>query len=158
MIELLIYNILIQCYFLIVLGVSKRTVRRIAKHGMENGGQFYTLAKHRKGRPAKVLDDFDICAIRQKVHYFYTVKKEVPTIGKILAQIKEDIGYDGSREHLRKLLKKIGFRYKKKCRTNRQALLEKHIIAHKRERYLNSIMDNRNLPEELQKDIIYLDE
>lgn len=103
------------------------------------------------------MDDFDKCAIRQKVHYFYAVKKEVPTIAKILVQIKEDMNYDGSREHLRKLLKNIGFQYKK-CRTNRQALIEKSMIAHKREKYLKTIMENRNLPQELQKDIIYLDE
>lgn len=92
---------------------------------------------------------------KTKGSFFYTVKKEVPTIGKLLAQLKEDIDYDGSREHLRKLLKKIGFLYKK-CKTNRQALIEKPVIAHKRERYLKIIMDNRNLPEELQKDINYM--
>lgn len=54
-------------------------------------------------------------------------------------------------------LKKIGLRYKK-CKTNRQALIEKPIIAHKREKYLRLIMENRNLPEDLQRDIIYLDE
>lgn len=127
------------------------------QHGAASSGKFSTPAKHRKGRPSKVLDDFDVCAIRQKVHFFYTVKKEVPTIGKLLAQLKEDIDYDGSREHLRKLLKKIGFLYKK-CKTNRQALIEKPVIAHKRKRYLKIIMDHTNLPEELQKDIIYLDE
>lgn len=125
--------------------------------GTTNGGKFSTPAKHRKGRPAKKLDDFDICAIRQKVHFFYTVKKEVPTLGKLLAEIKKDIGYDGSREHLRKLLKTIGFQYKK-CKTNRQALIEKPNIAYKREVYLEAIIANRNLPEELQKNIIYLDE
>ncbi|KAL0879226.1 hypothetical protein ABMA27_003009 [Loxostege sticticalis] len=51
----------------------------------------------------------------------------------------------------------MGFSFKK-CKTNRHALIEKSNIAHKRECYLHEIMKNRDLPEELQKDIIYLDE
>lgn len=103
------------------------------------------------------MDDFDKCAIRQKIHYFDTVKKEVPTLAKLLALLREDIDFDGSREHLGKLLKAIGFKYKR-CKSNRQALLEKPNIAAKRETYLKVIMENRNLPDELQKDIVYLDE
>lgn len=100
--------ILIQCFFVIVLGVSEGA--RIAKHGIEKN--FSTSAKHRNGRPANILDDFDTCAIWQKIHYFYTVKKEVPIIDKILVQLKEDMGYNGSRAHLQKLLKMIRFQYK----------------------------------------------
>lgn len=125
--------------------------------GSKNKGKFSTPAKHRKGRPRKELDDFDQCAIRQKVHYFYSVKKEVPTLNKILAMAREDLGFNGSRAHLHKILISIGFKYKK-CKSNRKALMENTNICIKREKYLKVIMDNRNLPEELQKDIIYLDE
>lgn len=81
----------------------------------------------------------------------------MPTLAKLLALLREDIDFDGSREHLRRLLKAIGFKYKR-CKSNRQALLEKPNIAAKRETYLKVIMENRNLPDELQKDIVYLDE
>lgn len=138
-------------------GKSVSTVRRIVLEGHRNEGIFGTPAKHRKGRPTKALDDFDKCAVRQKIQFFYTVKKQVPTLAKLLAVLKEDVGFDGSREHLRRLLKTIGFKYKR-CQANRAALLEKPIIASKREKYLKVIMDNRNLPEQLQKQIIYLDE
>ncbi|CAG9134081.1 unnamed protein product [Plutella xylostella] len=138
-------------------GKSINTVRRIAKEGSINQGKFSTPAKQREGRPKKELDDFDKCVIRQKIQQFYTVKKEVPTIAKLLALLKEDIGYNGSREHLRRLLKDIGFQYKK-CRSNRQVLMETSNIAAKRELYLRQIIENRSLPPELQKDIIYLDE
>ncbi|KAJ2951347.1 hypothetical protein O0L34_g13476 [Tuta absoluta] len=138
-------------------GKSESTVRRIADEGSKTEGKFSTPAKHRKGRPKKELDDFDKCAIRQKVHFFYSVKKEVPTLNKILALVKEDIGYNCSRAHLHKILKSIGFKYKK-CKSNRQTLMEQTNIAFKREKYLKVIMDNRSLPEELQKEIIYLDE
>ncbi|KAL0895149.1 hypothetical protein ABMA27_013600 [Loxostege sticticalis] len=124
-------------------GVSESTVRRIALLGSQNEGKFSTPAKHRKGR--------------RKIFFFYSVKKEIPTVGKLLAQLRQDIGYDGSREHLRRLLLNMGFSFKK-CKTNRHALIEKSNIAHKRECYLHEIMKNRDLPEELQKDFIYLDE
>lgn len=46
----------------------------------------------------------------------------------------------------------------KKCRSDTSALMEKSYIAAKREIYLKTIIDNRNLPPELRTDIIYLDE
>ncbi|XP_060808703.1 uncharacterized protein LOC132903751 [Amyelois transitella] len=138
-------------------GVSINTVRNIEKEGARNKGVFSTPGKHRKGRPKKVLDNFDLSAIRQKVHFFYVVKKQVPTLRNLLPVIKADLNYDGSREHLRKVLLSLGFKYKK-CQSDRSALIEKTDIALKREKYLKIILDNRNLPEELRKNIIYLDE
>ncbi|KAH9644942.1 hypothetical protein HF086_010150 [Spodoptera exigua] len=138
-------------------GKSVNTIRKIVEEGEKNNGIFSTPGKHRKGRPRKDLDNFDLCAIRQKVHFFYTVKKQVPTLRNLLPVVREDLGYDGSREHLRKILHSLGFSYKK-CKTDRSALIEKPHIAAKREQYLKIIMDNRNLPQELQKQIIYLDE
>nr|XP_049694765.1 uncharacterized protein LOC126054218 isoform X1 [Helicoverpa armigera] len=82
---------------------------------------------------------------------------QVPTLRNLLPVVREDLGYDGSREHLRKILHSLGFSYKK-CKTDRSALIEKPNIAAKREQYLKIIMENRNLPLELQKEIIYLDE
>lgn len=59
-----------------ILGKSVNTIRKIVEEGEKNNGVFSTPGKHRKGRPKKDLDDFDLCAIRQKVHFFYTVKKQ----------------------------------------------------------------------------------
>lgn len=59
--------------------------------------------------------------------------------------------------HLRKVLIALGFKYKK-CQSERTALMEGPYIAAKRIEYLKKITNNRNLPEELRKDIIYLDE
>lgn len=67
------------------------------------------------------------------------------------------MGYDGSREHLRKILIALGFKYKR-CQSERTALIERPYIAAKRAAYLNKIINNRNLPEELRKPTIYLDE
>lgn len=69
---------------LFVLGKSVNTIRKIVQEGEKNNGIFSTPGKHRKGRPKKDLDNFDLCAIRQKVHFFYTVKKQVRFILKLL--------------------------------------------------------------------------
>lgn len=132
-------------------------MRRIVDEGMANNGVFETPGKHRVGRPKKDLDNFDLCAIRQKIQTFYTVQKEVPTLRKLLSVVRADLKFDGSHEHLRQILFALGFKFKK-CQSIRSTLFEKPVIAAKREHYLKTIMDNRNLPEELQKNIIYLDE
>ncbi|CAG4949285.1 unnamed protein product [Parnassius apollo] len=130
--------------------VSESTIRRIVDEGMQNGGKIVTPGKHRQGRPKKQIDDFDLCAIRQKVHFFYTVQKEVPTLRKLLAVVKEELNFDGSHEFLRQVLISIDFKFKK-CQTNRLALIEKPVIALKCEYYLKHILENRKLPKELQK-------
>ncbi|KAL4718248.1 hypothetical protein ACJJTC_018247 [Scirpophaga incertulas] len=61
-------------------GVSVNTVKTIANEGQNNNEIFSTPGKHRTGCPKKKLDNFTLCAIRQKVHFFYTVKKQVPTL------------------------------------------------------------------------------
>lgn len=75
----------------------------------------------------------------------------MPTLRNLLLVVKEDLDFKGSREHLRKILHSLGFSFKK-CKKDRSALMEK------REQYLKIIMENRNLPPELQKEIIYVDE
>lgn len=54
---------------IIFLGVHAPTLPMIAFQGQTKGGTFSTPTKHRKGRPSKELDEFDICAIRQNVYY-----------------------------------------------------------------------------------------
>lgn len=75
--QLVIVSIPLQFFILFFSGKSKSTVRRIVNECFENGGKFETPGKHRKGRPKKEMDDFNICALRQKIQFFYTVQKEV---------------------------------------------------------------------------------
>ncbi|CAH0729134.1 unnamed protein product, partial [Brenthis ino] len=138
-------------------GKSESTVRRVVLEGHRNNGIFSTPGKQRRGRPKKHLDDFDLCAIRQKIQFFYTVRKQAPMLRNLIPILREDLGYDGSHEHLRQVLKVLGFKYMK-CQSERSALIEKSHIAAKRAEYLKIILNNRNLPEELRKEVIYLDE
>lgn len=59
------------------------------------------------------VDEYDLQVIRRKIHEFYAFKKEVPTINKLLQILKEEINFKGSRETLRKILRKNGFQFRK---------------------------------------------
>ncbi|KAL0868225.1 hypothetical protein ABMA27_007760 [Loxostege sticticalis] len=135
----IVYRVFLQCLAEFQAGTLLRNLEDIYQRTAD-----YT---ERDDEQLKYLDDFDKCAIRQKIIFFLLCEK----------RNTYNIGYDGSREHLRRLLLNMGFSFKK-CKTNRHALIEKSNIAHKRACYLHEIMKNRDLPEELQKDIIYLDE
>ncbi|KAH9640369.1 hypothetical protein HF086_003055 [Spodoptera exigua] len=55
------------------------------------------------------LDSFDLSAIHNKINEFYCVKKQVPTLRSLLADLRESIGFTGCHETLRLLLFKNGF-------------------------------------------------
>ncbi|XP_063623022.1 uncharacterized protein LOC134795119 [Cydia splendana] len=99
------------------------------------------------------LDDFDLCVIRRKIHEFYSVKKEIPTIKKLWTVLKVDINFPGGRESLRLLLHKMGYKFKK-CRSQRQILIERFDIVAWREKYLTEIDSIRRK----SRPIVYLDE
>lgn len=50
------------------------------------------------------LDSFDLCAIRNIVDSFYTVRKEISTLNKILAVAKRDLNFQRQKTYLRKVL------------------------------------------------------
>ncbi|GBP32451.1 hypothetical protein EVAR_24615_1 [Eumeta japonica] len=98
-------------------GVSQGLISKIVKDGQaaeEVGTKIRTPGKQRIRKNGFVhVDDFDMGVIRRKVHEFYSAKKEIPTIKKLLETLKTEINYTGQRETLRKLLYKLGFRFKK---------------------------------------------
>jgi transposase len=71
------------------------------------------------------LHEFDFCVIRQTIHNFYVVKKEAPTLKNVLSTLKEEIQFPGGKEFLRKVLKKIGIKFKK-CKNRRSFLMERN--------------------------------
>ncbi|CAG5016191.1 unnamed protein product [Parnassius apollo] len=139
-------------------GISLRTVARITNEGKlaeESSSKIVTPGKKRKTRKDKiVMDNFDIGVLRRKIHEFYSCKKEIPTVNKLLRLLKEEIGFTGSREILRQHIKKIGFRYKK-TKSNRKVLMELNDITAWRALYLQTIKRN----DETEKlPVVYLDE
>jgi hypothetical protein len=69
--------------------------------------------KTRNREPLKPVDDFDRCAIRNKIHEFYTVRRQLPTIVKLHESLKDDIKFDGSVSLLHNIVKEIGFKWKR---------------------------------------------
>ena len=61
------------------------------------------------------LDSFDLSVIRRIIHSFYS-RNESPTLTKLLKTLKEEINFSYGRTHLFRLLKTLGFKYKKRDR------------------------------------------
>lgn len=97
--------------FIFISGVSERSVQRIVaegKHAEATSSKIVTPGKKRKRLETKCnLDDFDLGVVRRKIQQFYTIKKEIPTLPKLLVELKNDIQFDGSRETLRKIILRL---------------------------------------------------
>lgn len=139
-------------------GVSERFVYKLVneeKLAQNSGTKISTPGKKRKRTKGKIeVDDFDIGVIKRKIHEFYSEKKEIPTIPKLLNTLRGDINFKGGRETLRNLLKKIGFRFKR-TQSNRKVLCERNDVAAWRASYLQKIKDNER---QNTKPVVYLDE
>ncbi|VVD00987.1 unnamed protein product [Leptidea sinapis] len=142
-------------------GVGERFVRKLVKEkeqADETGTKISTPGKKRKRTKGKIeVDNFDLGVIRRKIHEFYSMRKEILTLAKLLNVLQEDIDFKGSRETLRKILTKIGFRYKKskKSKSNRKVLIERNDISAWRANYLQNIYENECGE---KKPVIFLDE
>ena len=84
--------------------ISERSIRRIRKEKSDTG-MLLSPHKMRNLEPLKPVDDFDICAIRNKIHEFYTVRRQLPTIAKLHESLKDDIKFDGSVSLLHNIVK-----------------------------------------------------
>ncbi|XP_028036142.1 uncharacterized protein LOC114247384 [Bombyx mandarina] len=126
-------------------GMSEKTVSRITKEGevaVSTSQKLKSPGKHRQKRKTVDLDDFDLCALRNKIHEMYTVRKVVPTLNKLLIELRNDINFGGGRTTLWKILKRIGFQYKK-CGSKRNILMERHDIVAWRRKYIDTMRINR---------------
>ncbi|XP_013147414.1 PREDICTED: uncharacterized protein LOC106110221 [Papilio polytes] len=101
-------------------GVSERTVLNIVKEarlieqGLLDPETLRKTPKKRVRSKGKIeVGEYDLQVISRKIHEFYAFKKEVPTINKLLQILKEEINFKGSRETLRKILRKNGFQFRK---------------------------------------------
>ncbi|XP_023945225.1 uncharacterized protein LOC112051007 [Bicyclus anynana] len=104
-------------------GLSESTIKRIKREGLraEANQTKMTGPKKKRVRKTKVqLDYFQLCALRGIVNA-YSVRKEVPTLGKILTAAKHELNYRGGKESLRLiLLNKLGIKFKKCEKKNKK--------------------------------------
>nr|XP_034839076.1 uncharacterized protein LOC117995182 [Maniola hyperantus] len=104
-------------------GLSESTIKRIKREGLraEANQTKMTGPKKKRVRKTKVqLDYFQLCALRGIVNA-YSMRKEVPTLGKILTAAKHELNYRGGKESLRLiLLNKLGIKFKKCEKKNKK--------------------------------------
>ena len=92
-------------------GSSISTIKRIIKKERPR-----SPGKKRPNRKKFTkLDSFDLSVIRRIIHSFYS-RNESPTLTKLLKKLKEEINFPCGRTHLFRLLKTLGFKYKKRGR------------------------------------------
>ncbi|XP_046428166.1 uncharacterized protein LOC124183570 [Neodiprion fabricii] len=135
---------------------SVRTVRRIVDEVKKSGllAVFRTPGKKSSGeKKVTDIDSFDQTVIRRCVHNYHLTNKELPTVEMLREKLKQDIHFTGSESSLRRVLKQLGFRWKK-TENNRKLLIEKTNIRFLRIEFLQKIKKFR----EEGRPIIYTDE
>lgn len=139
-------------------GVSLSTVKRIASEMNEieigEASSFVSPNKKRQKTATKTnIDDFDQGVLRRYIMNFCVTEKKVPTLKHIHRKFVLDNGYTGSRESLRHIMHKMGFRWRK-TRTNRKLLMEKPEVQQLRTNFLRKMKRFR----EENRPIVYMDE
>src|SRR5258705_586897 len=142
-------------------GFSEYTIKKIRKESSDvvagTSSNFVSPGKHRK-RPSDrnvEVDDFDKCVIRRTIHDFYIRENIVPTVRKLLPVLREKINFKWGRSSLLRVVKEMGFRFKK-CQNNRNILIERADIVLWRTKYLRAM---KRLRETYGQDnIVYVDE
>ena len=88
------------------------------------------------------LDDFDQGVVRRPIASIYSLKKVVPTLDNIRTELKQTIGYTGSKGRLRKDLLHTKSAYTR-CGVNQKVLMERQDIVLSRIRYLRMVRELR---------------
>ncbi|KAF8789131.1 Down syndrome cell adhesion molecule-like [Argiope bruennichi] len=124
------------------------------KQDISTNGQLSTPGKHRKRPETRnaILDNFDLCVLRNIVNEFYANNK-IPSLSRLLPVVKERINFPWKRGTLWKYLHIAGFQYKR-CRNQRQILIERSHIVAWRFRFLRKMKKFR----EAKRNIVYIDE
>ncbi|KAJ4448602.1 hypothetical protein ANN_28370 [Periplaneta americana] len=98
------------------LGVSKNTVWRVTMekfNSPEESSKFSTPGKKRSRKSAVTdLDSFQEDAIRRHVYDYY-IRREHPTVKKLLVSLRECDLFSGGYSSLYKVLHNLGFEYKR---------------------------------------------
>ena len=99
------------------------------------------------------LDDFDQGVVRRTIASMYSLKKILPTLDNIRTELKQSIGYTGSKGRLRKdlLHTKSAFMG---CGVNQKVLMERQDVVLSRIRYLCMVRELR----EAGYTVVYTDE
>lgn len=141
--------------------ISEKTVNRVCKEANTTVNEdpsdktFSTPGKKRKRKCEMTeMDKFDEDVVRRTIFSYYD-KGEFPTAEKITTDLRNSLGYKGSVWSTRRLLKKIGFKYRK-MKDGRKFLMERSDIVASRLRFLRTMHQLRQ--SEDKRPVYYLDE
>ncbi|KOB70672.1 putative dde superfamily endonuclease [Operophtera brumata] len=128
-------------------GVSIRTVQSIARAANVPGASmhevFRTPGKKRTGRKkVTAMDSFQQGVIKRCIHKFHSTENELPTVDRLLRKLKQKVNFQGSSSSLRRILKELGFKWRR-TEDKRQVLIEHSHIRLKRIEYLQNITKYR---------------
>lgn len=127
--------------------ISVKTVGRIAREAQlslnESGSvKFESPGKcHKRKKPVRDMDAFDKDVLRRKVFDMYD-KGEFPTAKKLVAEMRQAVGYAGGVRSMYRILKDIGFKYMR-CKDGRKFLLERSDITAARVKFLRTMQNIR---------------
>jgi transposase len=141
-------------------GVPSRTVRRVVnerKYLESKEGPSTSISTPGKNRSKPSLkptvDNFDAEVIRKSIYNLAMNEGEIPTVKNLHAKLVEQIAFSGSKSSLRRVLKKLGFKWKR-TQNNRMVLTERHEIRFQRTTFITGIKQYR----QENRPIIYTDE
>ena len=142
-------------------GVSVRTIERIVKEGTTADNHPTSSnpifkspgKKRRKLSSVTNVPLYNANEIRGIIYNYHVTDGNRVTLERLRAKMREDIGWNGSNTSLRRILRNMGFRFRK-SRNNRQVLIEKNNIKCMRIDYIQKIRYYRSQ----NRPIVYLDE
>lgn len=122
------------------LGIGRATVTRITKEkfresSMEENKLSTPNKKKRRTSYITAIDSFDSAAIKNHIYAYYS-RNELPTLNMLLRSLEEADLFKGSKPSLSKVLKNIGFTYKKS--NKRKVIMERTDIPIKRCTFLKA--------------------
>ena len=105
-------------------GVSRSTAQEIVEEKKKAQDE-QQLPKQPLSSTLKVsLNDFDQGVVRRTITSMYSLQKVLPTLDNIRTELKQSIGYTGSKGRLRKDLLHTKFAYTR-CGVNQNVLMER---------------------------------
>ena len=124
-----------------VTGVSRSTAQKFVEEKKAQDKQ--QQPKQPPSSTSKVsLDDFDQGVVGRAIASMYSLKKVVPTLDNIRTELKQSIGYTGSKGRLRKDLLYTKSAYTR-CGVNQKVLMERQDVVLSRIRYFRMVRDLR---------------
>ena len=135
-------------------GIGTTTVSRLHKNFQGRKGLLPSSEKrYVESRVQIALDEYNVAAIRKEIHQFYE-QKEFPTLDSLLGVHKAKELFKGGRTTLWKVVREMGFCYKK--HENRRYIYEQPRIIQQWHDYLRRLRKNRSPTED--RPMVYLDE